>query len=62
MSIVRLLMRLFIETEGGTSTSSQADVYEKCGFPLVQHILNGINCSLIAYGRSEILQISIYNA
>ena len=33
-----------------SATSTQEDVYEGCGEPLVQHCLQGFNCSILAYG------------
>ena len=32
------------------ATSDQADIYKRVGFPIVQTCLDGVNCSLFAYG------------
>lgn len=34
------------------SNASNDDVYDRCAAPLVQHCVEGYNCSLIAYGQT----------
>ena len=43
------------------ATSDQADIYKRVGFPIVQTCLDGVNCSLFAYGGcSACLSIIVY--
>ena len=32
--------------------STQVDVFQKCGAPLIEHCLNGLNSSILAFGVS----------
>lgn len=36
-----------------SASSDQADIYKRVGQPIVQTCLDGVNCSLFAYGKCE---------
>jgi len=38
---------------GGDQGANQVLVYQQLGQPLIKHLLNGINCSVLAYGQTS---------
>lgn len=57
---IKQYQRSFSFDHSFVDNNSQDEVYEECGKPLVQHCLNGYNCSIIAFGQTvSNLEVSI---
>ena len=47
------------QSQSSPSCSDQADIYKKVGQPIVQSCLDGVNCSLFAYGEHRRSQCAL---